>query len=542
MIKKRGFLALFSVILISCLLSGCAVRDSFKNALEAKYKTELELNDPRYVEYEKNKESGKLDNENHYKDDGGELVTGQIEISFFSNNHLDTKYYYDEERTELVNPNNCFLNPGDSLYADYPKVVNQSNSKYEFSAFLIYSYIGDTQKEQFTSCNTDGKILTIPESFTGNHLSIMAIGEYKDRILNFTAHAYRNQELVELNNGQWKVNNETYNNLQVTINSSKPYKVKYDYSQYVGDYYFYESSPKPFNYNDLEGIVEFESEEVNSTCDNYSVILKPYKKLIVDNKTTSLFSPNGHIRLLLINGEEVADITKSKIEYKKLKPQDKIVVRLDKGYRAVANNLENSKPVYSDDYTEYSFFVTDSDQLDLYINCEEDDAKSGAYEPAYINNGTIDIYFANNQLVKAGEIIDDSEKVTVKIVPNYGYYVTGKNVENNLYIKTMKYKDYVSDKDDIVKNHEIKKYVTVTFDTSDKFGSVTYNYSGKDIIGETKLKEGDTVKCSYTIENSKYAFKGLPSFIKEKTVKINIKSNMNGQIIKASDYIELKEK
>lgn len=535
----------FIVTLTLIVLPGCSIRSSFINKLEEEYKEELRQSDESYFNYEKNEKSGNLDSDNHYKTND-ELVTGQIEISFFRNNHLTANYYYDEDRTELVNQSNCFLNPGDSLYADYPKVINQDNSKYGFSKFVVYSFIENTKKEVFASCETDGKIFTIPKAFTGDHLSVMAIGEYKERELNFSAYVYQNEELVEIPNNIWKVNGKEYKNSHVTIGSSKPYKVKYDYSQYNDEFYFYESTPKQFNYNDSLGLVEFNTEDVSSLCDNYSVTLKPYKTLNIENKT-KFFLSNGHIKSLVVNGEETEDVTKDKYEYCKLKPGNKVVIRLDKGYRAISNYLESSKPISSNEYVEYTFSIIDNDQLDLKIVCEEDDAKSGAYEQKHIDNASINIYHLNNQVIKPGESIDDSEKILVEIVPNDGYYITGKNVKNNSYSKTMKYKDYVSDIDEIVVKHEIKKYIIVYLETKDKCGTVAYTYDKKGVSNQIRLKEGDEIECKYTITDSNYTFEDSNVFERitktvEKTIDIKIESNMDCKTIKASDYIKLKKK
>ena len=130
---KRKILTLITVFVL-LMISGCSnVNDFLINRLE---ENALEnagiLEDTEYQDYEKLMSSGQLDENGKYlgtvadmdENDDVEEASGQIHVTFANNSHISFIYYLDAEHTEQINTSNCYLNPGDCIYASDPKLVD----------------------------------------------------------------------------------------------------------------------------------------------------------------------------------------------------------------------------------------------------------------------------------------------------------------------------------------------------------------------------------------------------------------------------------
>ena len=150
-----------------------------------------------------------------------------------------------------------------------------------------------------------------------------------------------------------------------------------------------------------------------------------------------------------------------------------------------------------------------------------------------------------NELMTGGELIEGSQNVTVSIMPDSGYYVTGKKVTNDVYQETMKYSDFVKNMADIVEKHPAAKYYTMTLDSSDTFATYTYKLDGKEVSGTITAKEGQKLDLIYEITDSAYKLKegtgGVPlvgwgkSYTTVSKV-LTITSAMDGKTITKDDF------
>jgi|LSQX01.3.fsa_nt_gb hypothetical protein len=159
--------------------------------------------------------------------------------------------------------------------------------------------------------------------------------------------------------------------------------------------------------------------------------------------------------------------------------------------------------------------------------------------PTASKNATVTVRNATNlELLKTGDILEDSEKVTITITPNSGYYVSGKNVKKDIYQNTMKFSKYQSDIRTILDEHPIEMYYHITLDANDAYGVCTYKLDGEVVSGKIRFKAGQKLSLEYKITASGYMIegaKGLPFGIgkkdREKTESITITENMDGKII-----------
>ena len=124
----KGKKLLLIQILILLTLSGCSAKDGIYAKLQGEMlkKSNLESNDS-YSDYLRFKDSEQIDEQGHYIMPEEETMKGSIHITFFDNNLLSTAYYYDKEMTAPIDTDNCYINPGDSIYADIPQSLNVKN-------------------------------------------------------------------------------------------------------------------------------------------------------------------------------------------------------------------------------------------------------------------------------------------------------------------------------------------------------------------------------------------------------------------------------
>lgn len=155
--KKYLMLMSFS----SLLLCSCSVTPSKKQAetqLERIVQEELseyQEKDSDYLDYEKQVNDNKLDQDGMYYDadmDTSIAPPNTIHVSFAQNSKLDFIYYYDKEHQQPISKDQvCYVTPGSTIYAVEPEIeYSGGNSDYTFSHFVLYSINqnGDIQEYQ----------------------------------------------------------------------------------------------------------------------------------------------------------------------------------------------------------------------------------------------------------------------------------------------------------------------------------------------------------------------------------------------------------
>ena len=177
------------------------------------------------------------------------------------------------------------------------------------------------------------------------------------------------------------------------------------------------------------------------------------------------------------------------------------------------------------------------------------------YEQKQSSNATINVSpcdVSNAVALTNGATFELSRKVVVTVKPDNGYYVTGKNVSNNIYQEAMKYSKYLSDYSKILTNHPIKAVKLIGINEADAYGICVFKLNGKQVSGQIEVRDEDDLTLDYQISNSNYEIKYdsggigvVADYFKSKTkasVKIDISVLASGTTIQRSDYITVSAK
>ena len=114
---------------------------------------------------------------------------GTVHVSFARNDFLHFDYYRDEALSQALETSDCWMNPGEAVFAGEPELTNPNSNLYRFSEFVVLelnekgSIKGVLQRVK----TYPGEVYRIPEDFTGTDISIIPIGEYLDRTVKLSA-------------------------------------------------------------------------------------------------------------------------------------------------------------------------------------------------------------------------------------------------------------------------------------------------------------------------------------------------------------------
>lgn len=203
--------------------------------------------------------------------------------------------------------------------------------------------------------------------------------------------------------------------------------------------------------------------------------------------------------------------------------------------------------------------ITNLNKIYKEVNVKISLVKVVSFDARRTANGVITVKFADDldgRNLSEGDVAEASREVQVTITPDQGYYVTGKNQDNNIYNQKMKLSKYLSDIDDIVKEHKIKKLLQITLNKADDYGKCVYKLNGKEVSGTTLyVREEDELTLEYELTDENYkivresdGFLGeidawrRNTFSKTKeTVTIPLSSSIDGATIERSNYIKVEK-
>lgn len=220
-------------IILAMLLSSCAsLDDILKQQIEDQARLK---DDPDYQKYLTYYENDKADEEGNYifhyeenveTDSTSVNHPGSIHVTFGNNSHLSVHYYYDQKLTERADETKCYLNPGESLFADYSISEEASLLNFCFDRFQVFE-IKDSERVLFgESDGADNLVVTIPESFDGEELCILPLWRPEDRGLSFQLCLINENGRIAQNDiGRWMVNDEFIKEDRFTISAAESYKV-----------------------------------------------------------------------------------------------------------------------------------------------------------------------------------------------------------------------------------------------------------------------------------------------------------------------------
>lgn len=277
-------------------------------------------------------------------------------------------------------------------------------------------------------------------------------------------------------------------------------------------------------------------------------------------KVTDIFNKEAGNYDIITNSQDIISQQKIGTEIPITMTMGNRALQSGQAVRFVIEKTDNK-----DNKSSVTWYITDMttvlDPIHIYEPSELSTSKVW-YKSIHITVGVVDIErFVNptpsanttisvrnmltNELMTGGELIEGSQKVTVSIIPDSGYYVTGKKVTNDVYQETMKYSEFVKNMADIVEKHPAAKYYTMTLDSSDTFATYTYKLDGKEVSGTITVKEGQKLTLTYEITDSAYKLKegagGVPfvGWGKSYTTvskDLTITPGMDGKTITKDDF------
>ena len=165
--------------------------------------------------------------------------------------------------------------------------------------------------------------------------------------------------------------------------------------------------------------------------------------------------------------------------------------------------------------------------------------------PIALDHATITVRNAGTSSdLKGGDIIEGSQQVTMMIIPDSGYYVTGKDVKNGEYKKSMNFAKYQSSAQDIINNHPIEKYFRITLDEDDEYGTCKYIIGKNAVAGTILVKKGQDITLEYKITTEGYKIDGVSGFLgsaigkndQEITEKIKVTVDMDKKTLNRKTF------
>ena len=147
-------------------------------------------------------------------------------------------------------------------------------------------------------------------------------------------------------------------------------------------------------------------------------------------------------------------------------------------------------------------------------------------------------------ILKKGDLIESSTKVSVSINPLSRYYLTGKDASDDSYTKTLTFSEYKKNINSIISKHPAKKYNRITLDRSDSYADYSYKLDGKSVTGTIDARAGQKLELTYKITDPSYklskahngALIGIGSSYTTATESITVKAEMDGKRLKKTDF------
>lgn len=308
---KKAFVLLLAFTLL--LLSGCSTIDSILEQPILENSGILEHED--YLKYQQYKNAGLLDekgqyidpNQNRSSDSVPEAHTNQIHITFAENHYLEIWYFTDAAMTTPIDTTECYLNPGDTLYAKVIETTNPNTNLYRLSECRIVEYDAEGKvKDTHHLEVSDGTMeYSIPNNLSCTEISVIPVGEYPDRNLSLSVYYIDNNgnERTLGNAGTWSINRSSIEGDSAQIGSIESYVLRFAYD--TENYFYVGSEPACFTEDPSSaGFIEFWQADPMDTNTMYRIELHQFLNLALK------FNEEATVR---INQGEVETVRKNKV-------------------------------------------------------------------------------------------------------------------------------------------------------------------------------------------------------------------------------------
>lgn len=519
--KRNRVIQLVVSVAAVALLTGCGMLNDYVSEQVAAESENAIQNSAEYRQYKQYKEEGLLAENGLYAtpepqpaDDPTENAH-KVRVTIAKNSFLDCTFYTDEQSKEPIESSEIWLAPGECLYCANVTVTNPVRL-YDFSCFRIWSYDqnGARSTEKYDELKTqNGRILKIPEHFTGTGFSIEPIGVYSNREITARAYYRQNGKEVELPNGKWTVNGKVFDTTS-EISPVESYTIVYDYSAYRNDFYYVSSSPSCWYSKESDNTVIFREVSSSEPEKVFSVEMHPFVTLTIENlsmPTVKLPLGNngeGIIKSIQMEGKPLCEEKwdEKKFEIKELRVAETISIRVGKEYKIDGKGVNVGTPIPlgsdAENGYEYSIVVPDTNNgisIEISARNSQTDAVFLGYNMA---NADITIMRANGTELHIGdELPSDNEKVELVITPHQGYYVSdNEDKDYSFQSKKMEFKKLESTIQSIITDHPAKPFITLNLVFEDEVGSYSYTLDGKPVASSpvTNARIGQKLEVRFT--------------------------------------------
>lgn len=529
---------------MTALLTGCSAGSS-ENVLKSWLDSEGELSDDAdYSEYKQLEEDSLLDENGQYisEDIDEDASLPPIHATFASNSLVGISYYTDPALTVPVELP-CRASPGDTIYASKPVLSSDCDPLYRFEGFVVIDHSRKTPTELFT---VSGLEIHIPEDFTGSEISVEPRGCYGQRHLHFSGHLTGGKKDNSL--GVWYAGEELISGDTAEINGSDSVRVRFSYDP--EKFYIVGITPQPEIGSDESGMVVYSvtpgspaeiafdvelhcyiSAHIQDSDGRMAVKLNDVKQNFSDGSNTMTGLRVGDVITIDVAEDYAVDSTQLMVG----EPQ-----QISGGWRYNIKVGENAG-----DSVNISVFKADGDQM-------------AVYKAPSVRNCTASLTFAEGGYpVQPGDRVDKSQKVTLTLTPDAGYYFKSQKT-GEPYVQTMDFAGYIRNIDSILLENPAKKLITVNLDDApDNHGDATFRLDGNVVSGETILREDQKLTIRYDLYDEEYEIARNTDSILGKVynffdshfdsfghmdnveVDIPITPDLDGRTITRQDYIGL---
>ena len=238
------------------------------------------MSEQDYQKYIELRNSGQLDSDGRYvtaqltDEQVFSPPSGSIRVTFAENAYITVQYYLDPNLKTPANTQQCYLQPGDYIYASEPKCHHPSSNWYSFDRFCVYPYDAEGKQGDELFWNVEDAsplVLQIPKDYEGTEIAVIPMGKYEKRRLElsdyYTDSANQAQEL----DGTWIVNDDKVSSNILSVSPVESLAIDYQYNP--EKYAFVSSNPSSFYHEN--GLVRFEIINATEDIDYYTVELRP---------------------------------------------------------------------------------------------------------------------------------------------------------------------------------------------------------------------------------------------------------------------------
>lgn len=257
------------LVLSGCSAAGASLLRNSGIITEEDYQSYMELWNSKQLDSEGHYIAKELEDETPFSP-----PAGSIHVTFAENAYISVEYYSDAALKKPIDLSQCYMMPGEAIYASEPVCRHPSSNRYRFDRFCIYSCDAEGNRGEEIPCDVkEGPPLAIqiPENYEGTDLAVVPAGKYEKRQLELSDHYIDSAGQPQELDGTWIVNDAAVSSDILTVNPTEALAVDYQYDP--AKYSFVASNPSSFYHEN--GLVRFEVVNATEEIDTYSVELRP---------------------------------------------------------------------------------------------------------------------------------------------------------------------------------------------------------------------------------------------------------------------------